>query len=190
VLGDDAFFPVSAEYARFRLHRALGRTERSRVSGLSSLPSVLEGGSGPVEHPARALSGTRLSRIVNPDEERKLFTLPEIGGMTLPEEEVGEFRRQVADARESRLVLRNMTPEERVQEILSRFYRLYFIRERLEDLSTRLLDTALALHRRGMHHYTKLLVDYADSLLQPGPAMERHPLLNFLVYKTFLAPRT
>ena len=36
------------------------------------------------------------------------------------------------------------------------------------DLSTRLLDTALALHHRGVEEYTRRLVEYADALVQPG----------------------
>lgn len=183
---DGVLFPVSYEYARYRLGQALDKTDRERVSGLSMLPALLEGNGGQVEHPVRAMMGTQISRIVSPAEERKLFSLAEIGGMVLPEDDVAEIKKQVSEARESRLVLANKTPEERVREIVNRFYKTYFSRERLEDLSNRLLDTALAFHHRGMPDVVRLLADYADSLLSPAMVPDKHPLLNFLVYKAFM----
>jgi hypothetical protein len=185
---DGVFFPVSAEYARFRLGQALGKTDRQRISGLTTLPPVLEGAGEPVVHPVREIPEARLSRIITPEEEKRIFSVPEVGGMMLPEEDVAETRQQLAEAQASRLVLANKTPEERMQEILLRFYRTYFTRERLDDLSTRLLDVAAALHHRGMHDLTRLLVHYADSLRSPALAPEKHPLLNFLAYRAFMQP--
>ena len=186
-LEDDPFFSsVPPEYALYRLSEALEKTDRKKVSGSDALPAILQVKQPRVEHPVVALAGARLTRIVKPAEERELFSLGEIGGMTLPEEDIGAFREQVNAARESRLVIQNRTPEERVREVMERFYRSYFTPERLADLSTRLLDTALAFHHRGMHEYTKLLLEYAEHLTSPGLAKERHPLLNYLTYKAFM----
>jgi hypothetical protein len=185
---EGAFFPVSAEYARFRLSKALEKTDRERISGLSALPPLLEGAGEPVVHPVREIPEARLSRIITPEEEKRIFSVPEVGGMMLPEEDVAETRKQIAEARASRLVLANKTPEERMQAILLRFYRTYFTPERLDDLSTRLLDVAAALHHRGARGITRLLVHYADSLRSPALVPEKHPLLNFLAYRAFMQP--
>ena len=75
-----------------------------------------------------------------------------------------------------------------MQAILLRFYRTYFTRERLEDLSTRLLDVAASLHHRGIRGLPRMLVHYADSLRSPGLVPEKHPLLNFLAYRAFMQP--
>jgi hypothetical protein len=184
--GDQLLFSVPHEYALYRLSEALGNTNRKKVSGLSALPAILQVKQARVEHPVMALAGARLTRIVKPAEERELFSLGEIGGMTIPEEDIGAFREQVNAARESRLVIQNKTPEERFREVMKRFYQSYFTPQRLADLSTRLLDTALAFHHRGMHEYTKLLLEYAESLTSPNLAVERHPLLNYLIYRAFM----
>ena len=185
---EGVFFPVSAEYARFRLAQAMNKTDRSRISGLGSLPAVLQGGEEPAVHPIRDIVETHLSRIIGPDEGKKIFSIPEIAVMALPEADVAETRNLLAEARASRLVLANKTPEERVQETLLRFYRTYFNRERLDDLSTRLLDVAAALHYRRRSDFARLLIDFADSLRSPALIPEKHPLLSYLVYRSFMEP--
>jgi hypothetical protein len=79
-----------------------------------------------------------------------------------------------------------MTPEERTRSVMQRFYKSYFTAERLEDLSLRLLDTALSFYYRDMKEYAQLLVEYAASLLSPNLAAEKHPLLGYLTYKAIM----
>jgi hypothetical protein len=129
---------------------------------------------------------SHLNRIRKPAEERELFSHEEIGGMTLPEEDIIRFREEIVKARESRLVVQGRTPEERIRDVMQRFYSNYFTHERLEDLSLRLLDTALAFHYRGMKEYTKMLTDYAEGLLSPNLVPEKHPLLGYLTYKAIM----
>lgn len=183
---DQYYFTVPPAYALYRLSLALDRTEREKVSGLSALPASLQAKQVRVEHPVHALAGARLTRIVKPAGDRELFSHVEVGGMTLPEEDIGMFREEMERARESRLVIQGRTPEERVREVMQRFYRNYFTAERLADLSLRLLDTALAFHYRGVQEYTKLLIDYAENLLSPNLVPEQHPLLGYLIYKTLM----
>jgi len=183
---DQYYFTVPPIYAQYRLSLALDRTDRKKVSGLSALPPELQAKQARVEHPVCALASTRLTRIVKPAEDRELFSHVEVGGMTLPEEDIGMFREEMERAHESRLVIQGMTPEERVRKVMQRFYRNYFTPERLADLSLRLLDTALAFNDRGMQEYTKLLIDYAENLLSPNLVPDQHPLLNYLMYKTFM----
>ena len=179
-------FPVPPAYGLFRLHSVLQKTDREKVSGLASLPQELQAGKERVEHPVHAQAGSRLNRIRRPAEEREIFSHEEIGGMTLPEEEVAVFREEIVKARESRLVVQGRTPEERVRDVMQRFYKNYFTPERLEDLSIRLLDTALAYHYRGMQEYTRLLMDYAEGLLSPNLVPEKHPLLGYLTFKAIM----
>jgi hypothetical protein len=185
---EDLFFPVPPDYALYRLNKALERTKREDVSGLSrSLPALLEEmPDGSMTHPVRALVGSHVSRISQPGEDRKLFSLREIAGMKLPDEDVEDFRKQIAEARSSRLVLQNKTPEERIKELVGRFFRNYFNHERREDISTRLLDTAMAYYRRGMVSYAGMLIDYADRQLGPNPEPEQHPVLDYLVYRVLM----
>jgi hypothetical protein len=186
-LRDDRYYlTVPPTYALYRLSLALDRTDRAKISGLSALPPALQAKQPRVEHPVHALAGTRLTRIVKPAEDRELFSQVEVGDMTLPKEDIGRFREEMERARESRLVIQGMTPEERVRKVMQRFFHNYFTPERLADLSLRLLDTALAFHYRGMQEYTKLLIDYAENLLSPNLVPDQHPLLGYLIYKTFM----
>ncbi|GEM_PF-1623818 len=186
-LGEDQYhFTISPAYALYRLGRVLDISDREKVSGLSALPHELQVKQARVDHPVFALAGSRLNRIRKPAEDRELFSHEEIGGMTLPEEDIGMFREEIVRARESRLVVQGRTPEERVRDVMQRFYRNYFTQERLADLSLRLLDTALAFHHRGMQEYTKLLIDYAESLVSPNLVPDKHPLLGYLSYKAIM----
>jgi hypothetical protein len=186
-LGEDVHhFTIPAPYALYRLDRVLKKTDREKVSGLNALPRELLSGQGRVEHPVFEEVRSRLNRIRKPAEERELFSLEEIGGMALPQEDIAVFRDQIEKARESRLVVQGMTPEERVHSVMQRFYRSYFTPERLEDLSLRLLDTALSFQCRGMKEYALLLIEYAERLLSPNLTAEKHPLLGYLTYKAIM----
>jgi hypothetical protein len=181
---NDNFFSIPATYAVFRLHRALQRTDHGRVSGLGSLPQGLHmTGEERVEHPVRKLVPAQISRILTPDEERNLFRLGELSTMRLPEEDIRDFRSRINEAKSSKLVLQNRTPTQRVQEIVKGFYTTYFTSERLDDLSTRLLDLALVNCYREGSTQARLLIEYADRLRSPKLVAEEHPLLKYLVYK-------
>ncbi len=183
---NDNFFSIPASYAIFRLHRALQRTDYERVSGLGSLPrSLRDDGEESVEHPVRKLVPARISRILTPDEESNLFKMGELGTMRLPEEDIRDVRSHINEAKNSKLVLQNRTPTQRVQEIVKGFNTTYFTPERLDDLATRLLDLALINYYRDQSSQARLLIEYADRLRSPKLVAEQHPLLNYLVYKAF-----
>ncbi len=181
-------FPVPVDYALFRLQGALEKTDRAKLSGLSELPGLLtERGSGEVPHPVLSLIPARVSRIHSPDEERRFLEMPEVGIMMLPEEDFEEFRKQIEEAKKSRLVIGNRNPEERVEEIVERFCVTYFTGEKLELFRERLFDIALAYHHRGLKDQGRLLVSYAQRLLEARQSHLEHPLLKYLVYRSLLA---
>jgi len=186
-LGEDQYhFTVPPAYGLYRLGRVLDITDREKVSGLNTLPPELQVKQPQLDHPVLAQTASRLNRIRKPAEDRELFSHEEIGGMTLPEEDIGMFREEIMRARESRLVVQGKTPEERIRDVMQRFYRNYFTPERLADLSLRLLDTALAFQYRGMQEYTRLLIDYSEGLLSPNLVPDKHPLLGYLTYKAIV----
>lgn len=188
---DPAFLIVPPEYALSRFGEALARSQDS-VSGLTALPPVLrEAEDRQVPHPVIEEIPRALSRVMTPDLEKQLFSREEVGGLGLPEEETASFREQIGQARSSRLIIGDRTPQERVQAVIERFYRAYFTPRRLDAVRTLLLDLALYFHRRGMHGFTGVLLEYADGLrrVQGAPsaaAASRHPFLQFLVYRSLL----
>ncbi|MFW6181194.1 MAG: hypothetical protein ACOC8N_05545 [Spirochaetota bacterium] len=185
------FLPVEPGYALSRLGRALARTENPGP-GLRSLPPVLRDAEDRgLPHPVLEEARGALSRVIDPELEKQLFFREEVGWLELPDEEVSGYREQVRQARSSRLIIGNLTPEQRVEAVEERFYRAYFTPRRLEHLCVQLMDLALYFHRRGEPSFTGLLLEYAEGLrrvqasLSPDAA-SGHPFLQYLVYRSLI----
>jgi hypothetical protein len=180
-------FRVPVDYALYRFREALRRTDRKSVSGLESLPPPLRGeGAGEVPHPALPLAGARVSRILHPEEERKLFGLREVARLALFGEEAQAYRERVREARQSRLIVGNRSPEERVSAVIDHFVASHFTPERRRVYATLLFDLALYFADAGMRDEARVLVGYGNDLLSAGPGLGEHPVVRFLVYKGFL----
>ena len=179
--------PVPAEYALYRFSGALKRSDLKSVSGLDSPPWPMRvEGAGEVPHPVLAHVGPPVSRILHPDEERKLFGLEEVARLALVGDEVPLYRERVREARESRLIVGNRNPEERISDVLDVFVAAHFTAARREIYSTMLFDIALYLAGSGRGDEAKALVDYGRGLNAAGPSLKDHPVVRFLVYKEFL----
>jgi len=50
-----------------------------------------------------------------------------------------------------------------------------------------LLDIALLLYTRDQKEFARILLDYANRLLDASLPAREHPFLNFLVYREFFA---
>jgi hypothetical protein len=180
-------FQVPVEYALFRFRVALRRSDRKSVSGLDSLPGPMRGeGAGEVPHPVLSLVGSPVGRILHPDEERKLFGTHEVARLTLVGDEVSRYRERVREARKSRLIVGNRSPEERTADVIDGFISVHFTPVRREIYCTALFDLALYFDRSGMRDEAKMLVDYGRGLREAGPSLKDHPVVRFLVYKEFL----
>jgi hypothetical protein len=190
---DPGIFPVPVDYALFRLRTALRKTDRGKISGLDDLPHVLEGDPGvnvsqmDVSHPVLSFVHSRVSRIHSPDEERRFLNIPEVGIMMLPDEDVRDYRERIEEARKSRLVIGNMTPEERVRDVVERFYMSYFTPERIFFFRERLFDIALSCYHRGMEDQAHLILSFAMRLAEPGESLKAHPLIQYLVYNSLIS---
>jgi hypothetical protein len=179
-------FQVPPEYALFRFRGALEKSDRRNVSGLDSLPGPMRGeGAGEVPHPVLALLGSRVSRILHPDEERKLFGMSEVARLALVGEEVPRYRERVLEARKSRLIVGNRSPEERTADVIDGFVSVHFTPSRREIYCALLFDLALFYARAGMQEEARVLVDYGRGLRTAGPSLKDHPVVRFLVYKEF-----
>jgi uncharacterized protein (UPF0147 family) len=180
-------FPVPAEYALFRFRGALQKSDRGSVSGLDSLPGPMRGeGAGEVPHPVLALLGSRVSRILHPDEERKLFGMNEVARLILVGDEVPRYRERMQEAKKSRLIVGNRSPEERTADVIDGFVSAHFTPARRETYGTLLFDLAFYYARAGMREEARVLVDYGRGLRAAGPSLKDHPVVRFLVYKEFL----
>lgn len=190
---DPGIFPVPVDYALFRLRYALKKTDRGKISGLDELPEVLAGGPGAdvsqkeVSHPVLSLVRSRVSRIHSPDEEMRFLNTPEVGIMMLPDEDVRDYRESIEEARKSRLVIGNMSPEERVRDVVERFYVSYFTPERLFFFRERLFDIALAYYQRDLEDQAHLIVSFSLRLTEPGESLKAHPLIQYLVYHALIS---
>jgi hypothetical protein len=186
-------FPVPPGYALARLREASEKGGFSGASALESAPAplrkgglLLHEGIGDVPHPALALFPPGLSRILQPDEERRLFAMPEIARISLFGDDVPRFKELVERAKKSRLIVGNRSPDERVSDVLESFQASHFNPERRAVYGRMLLDIALSLHARGSREEAKTLVEYGKSLLIPGKSLKDHPMVRYLVYKEFL----
>jgi len=186
-------FPVPVDYALFRLRTALKKTDREKIPGLKELPEVLEGdreadvSQMEVPHPVLSLIQSRVTRIHSPDEELKFLDIPEVGTMMLPDEDVRDYREGIKEAKKSRLVIGNMTPEERLNDIVERFYISYFNPERLFFFRERLFDIALSYYHRGLEDKAYLILSFAQKLTEPGEPLKEHPLIQYLMYHALIS---
>lgn len=181
------FFPVPAEYALYKLDRALKKTDIKKISGLSALPDILllkdEKG---VQHPVLDLVPVRLSHIYNPDDEKNLFKMREVAGLSLPKGDMKEFKAEIEDAKKSKLILQGRSPEQRVMDIIDKVYISYFTPVKKAFYREILLDVALYFYYGKLEGYSRILIDYANRLLNVHLSAKEHPFLSFLVYKEFL----
>jgi hypothetical protein len=182
-----AFFPLSDEYGLSRLSAALEKTDVNKISGLNALPpTLLLKDQKEVRHPVFDLVPASVSRIVNPEEERNLFKLGEIGGLSLPEGDIADFKSEIETAKKSRLIVMGKSPEERVRDAITKFYSLYFKAERKSIYRDMLLDVGLYFYYQGHSEYSRILIGWAERLLNVNMKAADHPFLSYLVYKAFL----
>ncbi len=195
------FFPVPVSYASYRLSRALKNTPDNTKSKMETRIRRLnireidiagekdegvEGRGGIMNHPVLGLVSHALSQIVTPAEEKRLFSEKEIGRLLLPEEDVNQYREKVEEAKGSRLIIDNKSPQQRVEQTIDRFCTVYFTPERREALCERLFDIALFFHHKGEKEYTRILVHYGESVLNRTFEIKKHPIVQFLTYRAFL----
>ncbi|HEB31374.1 MAG TPA: hypothetical protein ENI15_10945 [Spirochaetes bacterium] len=182
-----AFFPLPADYGLLRLNRALEKTEIKKISGLSVLPRVLVmKEEKEVRHPVFDFVPVSVSRIVNPEDERNLFKMWEIGGLVLPENEIEVFKGEIEAAKQSRLIVMGKSPEERVKAAITKVYSVYFTAERRAVYRDMLLDIGLYFYYNGHAEYSRILIGWADRLLNINLKAADHPFLSYLVYKAFM----
>jgi hypothetical protein len=182
-----AFFPLPVDYGLLRLKLALEKTDINKISGLGSLPEpLLLKDEKEVRHPVFDLVGASVTRIVNPDEERALFKLGEIGGLALPEDDIAMFKSEIEAARQSRLIVMGKSPEERVKDAVTKFYSYYFTAERRAIYRDMLLDIGLYFYYLGHSEYSRILISWAEMLLYVNMRAADHPFLSYLVYKAFM----
>jgi len=180
------FFPILVDYAVYRLNKALKITDKSKITGISKLPSILIlEDEKAVEHPAIKLAPSNISRIARPMEESKLFERDEIAGLVIPEGDLEDYKNQIMKAKSSRLIIQNRSPEERVADVVERFYRDYFTHERLLFYIEILLDIAYCFYQKKLLELSGILVDYAKSLMYQNINIKEHPFISFLVSKAF-----
>jgi hypothetical protein len=177
------FFPVPAPYALSRLHRAVRISPEQK---LKRVPKLLTGKKEEVEHPILSFVGTNISRIQSPSDEKKIFTEREIGRISLPTDEVNPFIEEIREAGASRLILDNMSPEQRVEGIVDRFCRAYFTEERRKLYREQLFDIALYYHHKEKEYYTRILVEFGKQLMNMSADIKAHPFVQFLIHKDIL----
>lgn len=181
------FIILPEDYSLFRLNRALKITDRERIPGVNKLPKILElKEERDAPHPASELLPANIKRLLNPEEEKRLFERGEILRLSLPEWETEEYKDEIEEAKKSILILDNRDPRERVNDIIERFYNSYFTAENLALYREMLLDIALFFYQRKAIDQARLLFDYANRLTYTNPDIKQHPFLRFLVYKEFL----
>ena len=136
-------------------------------------------------HPILKIYPAQISGIISTEEERELFSRPEIARLMIPDKYTNRYREEIVQAKNSILIINNMTPEERINQTVERFIQYYFTHERLSMYRNLLLDIALFLHSQGESLLAKRLVSYAEELIKPIGDISKHPLVQLLIYKSF-----
>jgi hypothetical protein len=189
MLSEEQFIAVPAEYALSRLRRALSLTHDEKRKVLAALIDNFtagEAGGTEAEHPVLAFLIPHVSHIRAPDEEKTLFSEGEIQRIALPDESTAEFQSLIEEAKSSRLILYNRTPEQRVSDAISRFCAFYFTGQRRHAFREMLLDVALFYFQQGREGYARILQGYAEGFLNPALDIRQHPFVQYLTYKAFL----
>ena len=181
--GSEDFFPIPIPYALSRLHRAL---KLSSEHILKRIPQNLKEKKQEAPHPVLGLTGTQISRMQSLSDEKRVFAARELGRITLSDDVVKIFRDQIEEAKASRLIIGNMSPEQRVEGIIDRFCQTYFTEERRNMYSEFLFDIALYYHYNDKEHYVRTLVEYGKQLINSSTDIKAHPFVQFLIYKDIL----
>lgn len=185
---ENGFFPVTQEYALFRLDRALQKTEVEHISGLESIPDILRAKHQDVpDHPVLSVVTPGLTRIFSPEEEKRIFSLEEVARLSLPERDIEEVRARIQEAQSSRLIIDNKRPEERFEQIIDGFFKTYFTEERCSLYRTLLLDIAYFLQYHDFDIEARILVNTAKDFRPGIVAEKRNPVANYLVYQALIA---
>ncbi len=179
-------FHAPEPYALYKLNTALKNTDGKELSGISSLPDVLrKEDPQPPRHPMLDLIPSQLTRLVKPDEEKALFQQKEIVSLSLPPEDMREFKEEIERAKRSTLILQGKSPQERVNDVIEKVFTFYFTPEKRALYSEAILDLALYFFKTERESFARLLVDYAGNLNTPSSNLQRNPFVNFLLYKEF-----
>jgi hypothetical protein len=185
---ENGFFPVSPEYALFRLDQAINHTDVEHISGLESLPDILRvKRSAMLEHPVLSVVRAGLTRIFSPEEEKRIFTLDEIARLSLSERDTEEVRTRIREAQASKLILENKSPQERFERIIDSFFKTYFTEVRCSYYRTLLFDIALFCRHRGLENEARILVHTAQDFHTRVVLGKKHPVANYLVYQAVMA---
>jgi len=136
-------------------------------------------------HPILKVYPAQISGIISTEEEMELFSRPEIVRLMIPDKYTNRYREEIVQAKNSILIINNMTPEERINQTVERFIQYYFTHERLSMYRNLLLDIALFLHSQGESLLAKRLVSYAEELIKPIGDVSKHPLVQLFIYKSF-----
>lgn len=181
------FFPIPSKYALFRLNKAFKISDEKKVLKRKKVPDILYiGNDKEVTPPVLALISTSISHILTPNEEKQLFKMRELMRISLPKDKVEEYKKEIETAKKSRLILENKSPQERATGIIDRFCFTYFTKEKRDIYREILLDIALYYHYREHREYSRILIDYANRLIDMNIDIREHPLIQFLIYKEFL----
>jgi len=178
-------FDISPEYGKFRFKKALEVTKKEKIKNFPLLSSLFEDAPDEMTHPVLGILPTNISLIFNQELESELFEQEEILGISIPEQYGKEVEREVEEARNSLLVIGNKTPQERVEDIINRFFSTYFTPQRREVYAVILLDVAYYFLKQEKSRFARPVVEWAKSLRDLNIPPEEHPFLNFLVYKEF-----
>ncbi len=181
------FFPVPSKYALFRLNKAFKISDEKKVLKRKKVPEILYiGNDNEITHPVLELISKNISHILTPTEEKELFKMRELMRISLPKDKVEEYKKEIESAKKSRLILGNRSPQERAMDIIDKFCFTYFTKEKRDIYREILLDIALYYYYRELQEYSRILIDYANRLIDMNIDIREHPLIQFLVYKEFL----
>ncbi|RKX99928.1 MAG: hypothetical protein DRP54_06360 [Spirochaetes bacterium] len=180
------FFSPGKEYCTFRLKGELEKNKDIK-DNIDKLPKyLLYSGTGKAVHPVLSLGGGFISKIYSEEMAKKVFMKEAASNISLPHDDIKEVVDEIKQVRASRLIVANMSPEQRLEMIVDRFLRTFFTRERLKILQDMVFDVAYYLYNESSE-VSKLLVSWGIELLKPDLMLHENPIIGFLVYKHFFA---
>jgi len=184
------FFHIPKDYALYRLNKALKKTDKKEISGIGKVPDILlSKNEKDIEHPVIRIISSNISRIFAQEDEKNLFKTEVIKRIMIPDEDLLNYKKEIEKAKKSKLIIQNKSPEERIRDIIKRFYREYFTEERLSFYSELLFDIAYYFYQKKIIEFTRILEDYGKRLMYQNANLLEHPFISYLVDKGLFMQR-
>ncbi len=164
-----------ADFMLFEAYRRTPEARRGQVGNFLALRAEILADSPPADyrHPVY----DEFSDTLGQEPSAELLKEPELGGWIIAQEDLKPYLDEIAEIRQSPLVLNKYQQEERVNAVVARAVDQLFAGERSTMMRRRLEDTAYYLARTGRNNAARWAAS-AAARIRDGEALGPDPILH------------